>query len=442
MKQDVCTKTGLQVPSILMPAAHVDLHAWSVIACDQYTSQPEYWDEVERAVGEKPSTLRLIYPEIYLNAPDREARIARVHRTMQDYLDQGLLVEQPQALYLVKRTTETTGTRWGLLAALDLEQYDYRKNAKSLIRATEGTIIDRIPPRMEIRKGAPIELPHILVLIDDPKHLLIEPFTRTTDTLEQMYSFTLMKGGGEIACWRIGDPALISQAEDALLELSREAGGSPASDALLYAVGDGNHSLATAKACWEEIKRSAENPDTVMNHPARWALVELENIHDPGLTFEPIYRVLFDAQREALEPYFSHVCKSWEFSPCSDAAEALSKTDCGDTEVHVVGYADERGFGHYRFTNPVSTIAVGTLQEALDRYLADHPESAIDYVHGEEAARTLGQRPGCCAFFLPTVDKHTFFEAVRVDGALPRKTFSMGEAHEKRYYIEARRIIP
>ncbi len=430
---------GVQVPRICMPKKDIDLHTWAVVACDQFTSEPEYWNDVERIVGDSFSTLHLILPELYLESPDAQQRIDAIHRSMKHYLDSEILLEHEEAIHLVRRKPVDAPERWGILVNIDLEQYDYTKDSSTMIRATEGTIVERIPPRLKIRNKASIELPHILVLIDDPEKVVIEPLTRHLDECEKLYDLTLMKDGGEITGYRVSSPALLDRIANGLHLIAGSVSESPDKQ-ILYAVGDGNHSLATAKAYWEQIKQDLKDDPSLMNHPARWALVEIENIHDPGLVFEPIHRAVFNVSRKKLESCFSSVCSEWKFVPCNDISQAKQMVSHGIENGHVAAYADAQQVGCYLFRNPKATIPVATLQEALDAYLAGDKAASIDYIHGDKSALQLGSKPGCCAFFLPAIDKHTFFRTIELDGALPRKTFSMGEAAEKRYYLESRKI--
>ncbi len=432
---------GARVPKICMPKPGTNLKTWAVIACDQFTSEPEYWEETERLVGDAPSTLHLIFPEIYLEDSDADTRIENIHETMRSYLASGILEEQEEAIHLVQRAPEGAPPRWGILLCLDLEQYDYSPDASTLIRATEGTIVERIPPRLKVRRNAPVELPHILVLIDDPQKLVIEPLVRHLDQCEEVYHVDLIQGGGTIRGYRVSSPLLLDRAANGLNLLAGEVSDSPEKQ-ILFAVGDGNHSLATAKASWEEIKQQASDPDEIMDHPARWALVEIENIHDPGLVFEPIHRVLFHADRSRIEAAFAQVCSMWEYISCGSIEEMNKLINRGREESHVVGTVFDGHFGCYIFHHPTHAIPVGTLQAALDAYLSKEGSASIDYIHGEESTKQLGTKSGNIGFFLPRIDKFTFFNTIEADGALPRKTFSMGEAVEKRYYFEARRIIP
>lgn len=381
---------------ILLPAPGTDMEKWAVVACDQFTSQPEYWKQLERFIGDAPSALRITLPEIYLGDRDDD-RIAAINSTMERYLAQGLFREYPNAMIYLERTLPDGKIRRGLIGAIDLEAYDFRPEKKALIRATEGTVLSRIPPRVRIRRSAPMELPHVMLLADDPGRTIIEPLSGRKGL--PLYDFPLSMGGGHLRGW------LLDRAQqDAVLAAMTALRGEEESP-LLFAVGDGNHSLATAKACYEE------NPNPLN----RYALVELVNIHDEALVFEPIYRVLFHVDAD-------------------DLRRVLTQTLCqGDTVSEMLAPD---------FTQPFYTdgFAVGPLQALLDAYVSDHPDVQIDYVHGEEVARRLGQQEGCCAFLFDGMSKSELFPIVRRDGVLPRKSFSMGEAAGKRYYVEARKI--
>ncbi|TYO99195.1 uncharacterized protein DUF1015 [Geothermobacter ehrlichii] len=436
---------GLKVPDILIPAPEVDLRRWAVIACDQYTSQPDYWQRVEQEVGDAPSTLKMIFPEVYLEQPGSEARIAAINRTMRDYLDAGVLRRLPAGFVLLDRATARTPSRKGLMVALDLEAYDYRAGADSLIRATEGTILDRLPPRIKVRQDACLELPHIMVLIDDPGRTVIEPLF--AEELPRLYDLELMAGGGHLRGWQVSEPRLLQQVGRALARLAepetftaryRVEGRAP----LLYAMGDGNHSFATAKAIWEQTKAEADDPRQVMDHPARWALVELVNLHDPGLEFEAIHRVVFDVDPEAL---LARLGASLQQQGCRVRQSVLA--DAGQVrqalaeEAATQRFAFVAGdrFGLIEVDGAPSSLAVGTLQAFLDREL-EAGGGRIDYIHGDEVVTRLGSRPGCVGFYLPAISKFELFRSIVLDGALPRKTFSMGEADEKRFYLECRSI--
>ncbi len=438
--KDKFSKVGMIIPNILMPRKNVDLQKWAVVACDQYTSEPEYWSSVAEEAGAAPSTLNLIFPEVYLEDDDKDQRIERINAAMEDYLKQGILEDQGQAFFLVQRKTPDSPARWGLMAALDLEQYDFSKDSTSLIRATEGTILDRIPPRKQIRKNASIELPHIMVLIDDPEATVIEPLAKNADSLEKIYDFDLMKNGGHITGYRVDSAAALDQIAAALQKLADPSLFSKKYDAdnvLLFAMGDGNHSLATAKSVWEDIKSAGADDPQIMQHPARWALVEIENIYDEGLIFEPIHRVLFNSDFASFSGELEKL-GSVEFTSLSTTDEVMKRVASADDQ-HIIGYVDAERTGVFTVKDPDATIAAGTTQTAIDN-LVQQEQTSVDYIHGQQSTENLGRKAGNIGIFLPALDKSDFFRTVIHDGALPRKTFSMGEAHEKRYYIEARKI--
>lgn len=431
---------GIQIPDILLPKAGVDLHKWAVIAVDQFTSEPEYWQKVEAIVGSAPSTFRITLPEIYLEKPGEAEHIQSIQKTMRDYLDAGILEPRPGLIYVER--TAAGKTRKGLMLCLDLERYDYNKGSTSLIRATEGTIVDRLPPRMKIRTGAPLELPHILVLIDDPQKTVIEPLGAAKDKLHKLYDFDLMLASGHLVGYAVDDQELENGVIAALRHLAQpetftaKYGLDSDSPVLLFAMGDGNHSLATAKAVWEQMKATVG-----MEHPARYALVELENVHDEGLEFEPIHRVLFGLKTDiyaALEAAFG---PDYTYTPLASAEEMLTAVNHGDPARQLIGFVGGgRGFGLVSLSNPRANLAVGSIQAFLDPFLKQANAEKIDYVHGADVTVRLGQQPGNVGIYLAGMGKDELFKTVILDGALPRKTFSMGEAREKRFYVEARKI--
>ena len=333
------------------------------------------------------------------------------------------------------------------MLALDLERYDFSKGSQSLIRATEGTIIERLPPRIKIREGAPLELPHIMVLIDDPQCTVIEPLAKQKVSLQPVYDFELMLGSGHLAGWRVENPALEAQIVQALESLSdpqtfaRKYGVGSSQQVLLFAMGDGNHSLATAKAIWEKIKTQAGNANLAADHPARFALVEIENVHDDALAFEPIHRVLFGVRHDPLAALSGYFGASYAYEPSASAAAMIEAVDHASGQRQAFGVVTPQGCGVAWISTPPANLAVGTLQVFLDAYLKNGGAEKIDYVHGEDVVKTLGVQPGNASFYLPAMSKGDLFKTVILDGALPRKTFSMGEAEEKRFYVEARKII-
>ena len=438
-------KIGVQVPNILLPKQGTDVQKWAVIACDQYTSDRGYWQRLEEQTAGSISTLKLIFPEVNLEDEDTEQRIAAINLAMEQYLADGSLVEQQPGFVLIDRKTSEVESRKGLVLALDLEQYDYNKGAQSLIRATEGTILDRLPPRIKVRKNAPIELPHIMVLIDDPQCTVIEPLFN--EQLETVYDFDLLENGGHLKGYRVDQPEQINQIVAALENLADPAAYRAkyqVDDAvMLYAMGDGNHSFATAKAIWETLKAEAADPAAIMGHPARYALVELVNVHDPGLEFEAIHRVLFSIDAEQLKTqmqnFFAERGTPMTFTACGDLAAATGLVSNADT-AHAFPVVFAGQFGVCSVANPEYTLAVATLQACLDQFLQDNPAARIDYIHGTQPVTDLGSAADGAGFYLPAISKHDLFKTIVLDGALPRKTFSMGEADEKRFYLECRRI--
>lgn len=440
---------GVCVPEILLPREGVDMHKWAVVACDQYTSQPAYWEETDRIVGDAPSALRIMLPEFYLEKPGEDERIQNINATMHQYMQDGVLQNIGQGFMLVRRNVGGK-TRLGLVVALDLECYDYAKGSKTLIRATEGTIVSRIPPRLRIREDAPLEMPHILVLIDDPGKTVIEPIAADLSQAKKMYDIDLMQNGGHIEGYFINEEDAVKgilAAMAALIEPARFAaqygGDQPP---LLFAMGDGNHSFATAKTSWMRVKETLP-PAAWEGHPARYCLVELENVHDEGILFEPIHRVLFGLDDTASLAYLQTKlaadnggCTLSQFA--SKAACDAALAAAANANRHLLPFVSAQGFGFFTVSAPAAQLEVGTLQNALDAMLKDMPGVTIDYIHGEDVVLELGAEAGNLGFLLPPMHKSKLFPTVVFDGALPRKTFSMGEAHEKRYYLECKKIRP
>ncbi len=430
---------GIQIPEVYLPKAGADLKKWAVIACDQFTSEPEYWHDVERIVGDAPSTLNLTFPEAHLEKPGEEDRIQSIQATMKKYMDEGIL--QPRDGFIYVERAVGGKTRKGVVLCLDLERYDYNKGSSSLIRATEGTIVDRLPPRIKIRQGAAMELPHILVLIDDPKRAVIEPLSAAKSKLEKLYDFDLMLDSGHLAGYAVsGDYE--TQIVEALRGLAKpetfaaKYGIGKDEPVLLFAMGDGNHSLATAKAIWEKNKSQVG-----MDHPSRYALVEIENVHDEGLEFEPIHRVLFGLKKDLFAELTKAFGENFTYTEVASGAEMTQRVDSaqgGNQAIGLVGGGEK--FGVIEIANPSSNLAVGTIQSFLDAFLKDGGAEKIDYVHGEDVVERLALQAGNAGFYLAGMRKSELFKTVILDGALPRKTFSMGEAREKRFYMEARKI--
>ena len=433
---------GLKIPDILLPKTTVDPHKWAVIACDQFTSEPEYWQEVEQIVGDSPSTLHLILPEVYLETDEAARRQETTQVKMKEYLQSYILREVNDFVYVLRKTDGQT--RRGLMVCLDLEQYDFNKGAQTLIRATEGTIIDRLPPRIRIRENAPLECPHILVLFDDPNDTVFGPLDEQMMDFEEVYDFDLMMGSGHLTGFAINDSEVRDGIMKALKDLidpevfSEKYNLIPGRhDPLLFAMGDGNHSLATAKAIWEKLK-----PTVGMNHPARYALVEIENVHDPALTFEPIHRLVFGLHKDILAEMEAYWGVRFKLQSVDSAEEMMAIVDEAAEPWHQIGLITAEGFKVVEVRTPEDNLPVGTLQRFLDTFMEDGGAEKIDYVHGTEVLFGKGQAEDNVGFYVPGIDKSDLFKTVILDGALPRKTFSMGEAHQKRFYMECRKIQP
>ncbi len=403
---------ALHTAKILLPREGIAPEKWAVVACDQFTAQPEYWRKADALVGQAPSALRLILPEAWL--AEGEARIPAIHAAMAKYLSDGTLETAVEDGFVLVERDTPAGARPGLVVALDLEAYDYNPGSASLIRATEGTVLERVPPRARIRAGAPVELPHVMMLIDDPGMTVIEPLLQRRASLRPLYDFELMLGGGHLRGWAVegADTRCVFDAIDAL---------NAKADGLLYAVGDGNHSLAAARRCWLDL-RDTLPAEARVNHPARYALVELVNLACPALVFEPIHRALFGVNPSELMDAYRETLRA-------DGAELGEGDDL--VAFDAAGHT-------WRFKSEEHPLA--RLQAFLDRWLSAHSEARIDYIHGEAALRGLIDRPDALGLMPRPFDKSELFAAIRRHGVLPRKTFSMGEATEKRYYMEARGI--
>jgi len=417
--------TAFHSADILLPK-DCDMHKWSVIACDQYTSEPEYWDEVSATVGSAPSTLNLILPELYLEQDGVAKRIDDIHTAMDKYIADGIFTEYKDAMVYVERTQSNGILRQGIVGAIDLEKYDFSKGSTSEVRATEATVIERIPPRIKVRQGAPLELPHIMILIDDPDNTVIEPLAKTVSDDSKLYDFELMQNGGSIKGWLVDKSAqeAIDKSLCALTDpdtFCRKYGLSN-TPVLLYAMGDGNHSLATAKEFYEQLKKANPGKD-FSNHPARYALAEIVNLHSEALKFEAIHRLVYDVDCDKLINELT-------------AALELSETKTSDQYV----ICSCKGVEKKLYINKKSSnLSVGSLQNFLDGYIKANG-GKIDYIHGADTVKSLADKHNGIAFILPDMDKSQLFPTVIKDGALPRKTFSMGHAEDKRFYIEARRI--
>lgn len=421
MKQQ--TKCYRSADILLPDFSAVDAEKWAVVACDQFTSEPEYWKKAEDLIGGAPSTLDMILPEVYLSETD--ARLPRINAAMKAHA-QNLLVRHENAMIYVERTQSDGTIRRGVVLAVDLEQYDYKKGAASMIRATEATVLERIPPRVAIRRGASVELPHVMLLIDDPSHTVIEPLSKGAPT-ELAYDTDLMLGGGHLyGRFLNGDEmASIARALDDLTLPSQMEARYKSKDLapLLFAVGDGNHSLASAKATYEEIKARI-GAEAAASHPARYALAEVVNIHDDALKFEPIYRVLFHVEPDDVLKELT----------------AYTSRLAGEADPQEMTFLSEEGEGTLTVAHPVRQLTVGTLQDFIDEYLKSHADATVDYIHNEDSLRALARKKNAIGFLFSGMSKDQLFKTVMFDGALPRKTFSMGHAEDKRYYMECRSI--
>ncbi|MCX6054912.1 MAG: DUF1015 domain-containing protein [Chloroflexi bacterium] len=431
---------GIQIPDLFLPNPNIDLQKWAVIACDQFTSQPDYWEQVAEFVGPVPSTLHMILPEIFLGKSEEISRTTSTQQKMREYLHSKVLVQNKGMVY-VERAINGKNRR-GLMLALDLEKYDFSKGSQSLIRATEGTILDRLPPRIKIREKASLELPHILVLIDDPEDLVIGCIEKNKESLPISYDFDLMMSSGHLTGRLVQSPELEKRVIEGLEKLAqtetfcRKYGVTPDRSVLLFAVGDGNHSLATAKSIWEKIK-----PAVGMDHPARYALVEIENVHDKGLSFEPIHRVLFNTKEDPTRAIRKYFGSDVTIAPAENENAMKRIVNSGSSTGHCFGLITSNGFQIVSVKNPKSNLAVATLQEFLDSWIESGGVGQIDYVHGDDVVVELGSKPDNAGFYLAGMSKNDLFKTVLLDGSLPRKTFSMGEAQEKRFYMESRKII-
>ena len=428
---------GLRIPEILLPK-NIDLSTWSVIACDQYTQDKDYWKNVEEKAGNKPSTLNLILPEVYLGSPDKADRIKKIRQSMKEYLDTGVFADAKKCFIYLERKTAFGRTRKGLVAQIDLETYEWKPFSKANIRATEATIVERIPPRMEIRKGAPLELPHIMLLVNDKDDLLVGA-NKPTDGRAPIYDGDLMANGGHITGWTLESKADIEGVEKAL-NLIAEKNASPDGSTFLFAVGDGNHSLATAKAVWDEYKK--EHPED-KDSPVRYALIEIVNIYDTGLTFEPIHRVIFNIDNEALIKKLAEKLNG-NIKALDDADKVIKAVKDSWANFGFFYLDSEGKQKNVLLETKIKELAVARLQPEIDAFLKelqDQSKAEIDYIHGTDEVLKLGSKENSLGILLPPIAKDSFFETINGRGPLPRKSFSMGEADEKRFYLECRRLF-
>lgn len=428
---------GLRIPEILLPK-NIDLSTWSVIACDQYTQDKDYWKNVEEKAGNKPSTLNLILPEVYLGSPDKADRIKKIRQSMKEYLDTGVFADAKKCFIYLERKTAFGRTRKGLVAQIDLETYEWKPFSKANIRATEATIVERIPPRMEIRKGAALELPHIMLLVNDKDDLLVGA-NKPTDGRAPIYDGDLMANGGHITGWALESKVDIEGVEKAL-NLIAEKNASPDGSTFLFAVGDGNHSLATAKAVWDEYKK--EHPED-KDSPVRYALIEIVNIYDTGLTFEPIHRVIFNIDNEALIKKLAEKLNG-NIKALDDADKVIKAVKDSWANFGFFYLDSEGKQKNVLLETKIKELAVARLQPEIDAFLKELPDQSkveIDYIHGTDEVLKLGSKENSLGILLPPIAKDSFFETINGRGPLPRKSFSMGEADEKRFYLECRRLF-
>ena len=417
---------------ILLPAAGVPLDPWACIAVDQFTSQPEYWQRAEHLADGKPSTLHIVLPEAYLGTPQEAERLESIRRTMEEYR-KTVLTRKVHGYVYVERTQMDGTVRQGLVGAVDLDAYDYAKGSKPAIRPSESTVVERIPPRLKVRRGATLETPHVMMLADDADCTLIEPIGLIKNQLPPLYDGELMLGGGHLRGWAVEDPALIAGIDAALAALSDPAAfarrwpAAKGQQPMVLAVGDGNHSLATAKAYWEELKPTLSEEQR-RTHPARWCLAEVCNVHSPAIEIEPIHRVVFGVGAKELYAALD----AWD-------QQQGSSTTMSDQRLRL---ADAHGESAVALANPPAPLTVGSVEAFLADFLPAHPGVTVDYIHGESTALALASDPAkpATAILLPDFAKADLFKGVVMGGVLPRKTFSMGHAEEKRYYVECRKI--
>lgn len=422
---------GIRVPEILLPSNEkVNMKKWAVIACDQFTANPQYWNEVERAVGSSPSTLHMILPEIYLEEPDKKDRIAFAKNTMKRYIDEGILELLPQGFVLVERHMGDV-VRKGLMAALDLEEYSVDAEDKPLIRASEQTLMERIPPRMEIRRGAMVESPHVLVMIDDPDDTVIGPVYRERKELPMLYDFELMKEGGKIRGYMVENEYLVKGVLDAIAGLETV-------DGMRFCVGDGNHSLATAKAVWDETKALLPKEEWE-GHPLRYALVEIINLQDANVQFMPIHRVLYKVNTTKCLQFILD-----KLNASGSEARLIYSTRRNNlmslSDDFVIPFISKDSAGRIEITKPSKRLASEEIQPIIEQYLDENASSSVDYLHTERECLDIAMEYDNLALLMPVLKKENFFHLVAECGVMPKKTFSLGEAEQKRYYLECRLI--
>ena len=435
-KMKTLEELGIKIPQILLPK-NLDIPTWATIACDQFTQDRNYWDQVYSIVGSKPSTVKITFPEVYLPDPGRQERIQNIKNEMNSYISGGIFSPPKEAAIYVERTTKYGRVRKGLVVSVDLDTYEWKPFSKALIRATEATIVERIPPRMEIRKEAIIETPHIMLLVNDPKDHLIEGLGKKVKNVKPIYEGNLMMNSGSIKGWEVSNEYDIEYMRISLEKLAKENTSPKDGSIFLFAVGDGNHSLATAKATWEDYKK---NHPGVKNCNMKYALIEIVNIYDKGLTFEPIHRVLFDINSEEFINFLAEKLGG-NIEYLNDFNSLKNKVDNSKSDFGFV-FVNNGKTMYIHMKTDIKELPISQLQPNIDEYLnLVNKKGSIDFIHGAEELSRLGNQQGITAIYLPPINKDSFFATINEKGPLPRKSFSMGEADEKRFYLECRKIV-
>lgn len=426
---------GVKIPSILLPK-NLDTETWSTIAVDQYTQDKSYWNKVYEKVGDNPSTVKLVYPEIYLNAEDRQDRIKNILSEMKNYLENGIFGEPREEFVYLERTTKYGRVRHGLNIAIDLEAYEWKPFSTALIRATEATIESRLPARIEIRKDALIEVPHIMVLVNDQDNILIDGVGKRVTGNTPLYEGKLMLDSGSVKGWSVNSKEDIEYFRASLQKIAKKNTQKDGSIFLL-AVGDGNHSLATAKATWEQYKK--DHPG-ITDSNLRYAMIEIVNIYDEGLTFEPIHRILFNINSQNFVDFMKNKLEA-TVENLSTFEDLKSKIDSSKSDFGIIYSQKGKTEFVYMKTN-INELLISQMQPAIDEFLTSvNKTSDIDFIHGADSILTLASTDGNTAIYLPAIDKNSFFSTISERGPLPRKAFSMGEADEKKFYLECRKIV-
>ena len=425
---------GVKIPKILLPK-NLDIKTWATIACDQFTQDKDYWQKVYSIVGQKPSTVKITFPEVYLDEPDRKERIQSIKNEMNSYMKEGIFGPPQEECVYLERTTKYGRVRHGLIVSIDLDAYEWKPFSKALIRATEATIVERIPPRMEIRREAIIETPHIMLLVNDPNHTLVEELGNRVREKKPLYQGELMMNSGSVKGWSISNENDIDYFGVSLRKLA-EANMEKDGSIFLFAVGDGNHSLATAKATWEEYRK---NHPGVENCNMKYALAEIVNIYDTGLTFEPIHRVLFNINPEDLIDSIGNKLGG-KIEYLNSFEDLKQRIDNSKSDFGFIFEKNQKTQFVFMKTD-IKELPISQLQPAIDQFLIScNKKGSIDFIHGADELLRLGSQKGKTAIYLPPIDKDSFFSTINEKGPLPRKSFSMGEADEKRFYLECRQI--